>query len=106
MENFARNQEQIRGYLEQTFGRFFPVNQVEEMTREHGAVPARDQRGGRASAKPKSGPEGQPSDVERPGSAQPERGGHLDDEMRELRDRVESLQRRLDALQPGPERVG
>ena len=43
MENFARHQDQMRSYVEQTFGRFFPLNQLEDMTAEHGPVPARGQ---------------------------------------------------------------
>src|SRR5918993_5195882 len=38
MENFARNQEQIRGYVEDTFGRFFPVAQLEDMARQNMAL--------------------------------------------------------------------
>jgi polyhydroxyalkanoate synthesis regulator protein len=38
MENFARNQEQIRSYMGETFGRFFPLNQFEEMARQNMAL--------------------------------------------------------------------
>src|ERR671919_1628141 len=38
MENFARNQEQIRRYIEGTFGRFFPVGQFEDMARQNMAL--------------------------------------------------------------------
>ncbi len=38
MENFARNQDKMRGYVEQTFGRFFPVNQFEDMARQNIAL--------------------------------------------------------------------
>src|ERR671911_2685784 len=38
MENFARNQEQIRRYIESTFGRFFPVGQFEDMARQNMAL--------------------------------------------------------------------
>ena len=44
MENFARNQDQMRGYIEETFGRFFPLDPVRgHGAPEHGAVPARGQ---------------------------------------------------------------
>lgn len=35
MENFSENQEQIRHYIEGTFGKFFPVNQFEDMTKHN-----------------------------------------------------------------------
>jgi polyhydroxyalkanoate synthesis repressor PhaR len=35
MENFMRNQEQIRRYIEGTFGSFFPVGQFEDMARQN-----------------------------------------------------------------------
>ena len=38
MENFSSNQDQIRHYIEGTFGRFFPMNQFEEMTRQNIAL--------------------------------------------------------------------
>jgi polyhydroxyalkanoate synthesis repressor PhaR len=38
MENFASNQEQIRRYIEGTFGRFFPLGQFEDMARQNIAL--------------------------------------------------------------------
>ncbi|HYZ26874.1 MAG TPA: polyhydroxyalkanoate synthesis repressor PhaR [Geminicoccaceae bacterium] len=38
MENFAANQEQIRRYIEGTFGQFFPMSQFEEMARQNMAL--------------------------------------------------------------------
>src|SRR3954453_12088666 len=38
MENFARHQDQIRGYVEETFGRFFPIAQFEDMARQNIAM--------------------------------------------------------------------
>ncbi|HEX6144588.1 MAG TPA: polyhydroxyalkanoate synthesis repressor PhaR [Geminicoccaceae bacterium] len=38
MENFMRNQEQIRRYIEGTFGSFFPVGQFEDMARQNMAL--------------------------------------------------------------------
>jgi polyhydroxyalkanoate synthesis repressor PhaR len=38
MENFAANQEQIRRYIEGTFGQFFPVGQFEDMARQNMAL--------------------------------------------------------------------
>jgi polyhydroxyalkanoate synthesis repressor PhaR len=38
MENFARNQEQIRRYIEGTLGRFFPMGPFEDMARQNMAL--------------------------------------------------------------------
>src|SRR5919202_5632091 len=38
MENFARHQDQIRAYVEETFGRFFPIAQFEDMARQNIAL--------------------------------------------------------------------
>ena len=38
MENFAANQEQIRRYIETTFGQFFPMSQFEDMARQNLAL--------------------------------------------------------------------
>lgn len=38
MENFSSNQDQIRHYIEGTFGRFFPINQFEDMARQNIAL--------------------------------------------------------------------
>lgn len=38
MENFANNQDQIRHYIEGTFGRFFPMGQFEDMARQNIAL--------------------------------------------------------------------
>jgi len=38
MENFSGNQEQIRRYIEGTLGRFFPMNQFEDMARQNMAL--------------------------------------------------------------------
>lgn len=104
MDNFARHQDQMRSYMEQTFGRFFPLNQFEDMARQNMALFQRaasmwrpyqgDEEAGAA------GGETQAASHER-ASAQPsgEKSGGLDSEMRELRDRMEALQRQLDALQ-------
>lgn len=106
MENFARNQEQMRSYMEQTFGRFFPINQFEDMARQNMALFQR----AASMWRPLPGEGGEGSQAEgEPGderaTAGGERSGGLDSEMRELRDRMESLQRQLDALQSDPRRA-
>jgi len=38
MENFSDNQEQIRNYIDGTFGKFFPMTQFEDMTKRNIAL--------------------------------------------------------------------
>ena len=103
MENFARHQDQMRSYMEQTFGRFFPLTQFEDMARQNMALfqraasmfrpfPAGDETEGAASDTSAEAAAGQPAQA-------PERASGLDSEMRELKNRMESLQRQLDSLQ-------
>lgn len=106
MENFARNQEQIRSYMEQTFGRFFPIAQFEDMARQNMALFQRAATMWRPL--PGEAPEGLPAEGEAKDAANPpggERAGGIGsevrDEVRELRDRIESLQHQLDALKSG-----
>lgn len=100
MENFARHQDQMRGYVEQTFGRFFPLTQLEDMTRQNMAL---FQRAASMFRPLPNGGEGEPGTGEAvwppPAGEKP---ANLDLEMRELRARMESLQRQLDTLQKAP----
>lgn len=99
MENFARHQDQMRSYMEQTFGRFFPLSQFEEMTRQNMALFQR--AASMFHPFPSTGgaeEEAEPCPEAAAGSPEAERAPSLDDEMRELRRRMESLQRQLDAL--------
>ena len=103
MENFARHQDQMRGYVEQTFGRFFPLNQLEDMTRQNMAL---FQRAATMFRPVGSGAEGEAGVGEQAETAWPtvaaEKPAGIDAEMRDLRDRMESLQRQLDTLQKAP----
>jgi polyhydroxyalkanoate synthesis repressor PhaR len=98
MENFSRHQDQMRGYMEQTFGRFFPLTQFEDMARQNMALFQRAATMWRPLASA-----GEPADEE--GSAPmapPKREATpkgLDSEMRELKDKMEELQRQLASLQ-------
>jgi polyhydroxyalkanoate synthesis repressor PhaR len=101
MENFAKHQDQMRSYVEQTFGRFFPLGQLEDMTRQNMALfqraasmfrPLPNGEGDAAAALAED-----PWQV-RPGAATADKPGGLDQEMRELRQRMESLQRQLDIM--------
>jgi polyhydroxyalkanoate synthesis repressor PhaR len=95
MENFASNQEQIRRYIEGTLGRFFPMNQFEDMARQNMALfqraatllnPLADGEAGRG---PKAAP----------GAPAPEREAHdTSSQIRELNERIEALQRQLGEL--------
>jgi polyhydroxyalkanoate synthesis repressor PhaR len=108
MENFARHQDQMRGYVEQTFGRFFPLAQFEDMARQNMALfqraatsmfrpPVADDEAAAAHQPADAAP--RPAHPEAPAVAERTAGGGLDSEMRELKGRMESLQRQLDALQ-------
>jgi polyhydroxyalkanoate synthesis repressor PhaR len=119
METFARNQEQIRGYVEETFGRFFPVTQFEDMARQNMALFQRAasmfrppyaaaQPGGGAGDEPAAAAAAEqpppPPRAEQTAAATAELSG----QMRELESRLEHLQRQLEQLsrnqpsQPAP----
>lgn len=97
MENFARHQDQMRGYMEQTFGRFFPLTQFEDMARQNMALFQR------AATMWRPLPPGAEAEAEEPPpvSAAPREPAAkgLDTEMRELKDKMEELQRQLASLQ-------
>lgn len=100
METFAKNQEQMRGYVEETFGRFFPIGQLEDMARQNIAMMQRAATMFRpfpGSVPPSEEPAAAPS-----ASAEPPPG--LDREMRELRQQMEALQRQLAAMTDGSRR--
>ena len=96
MENFARHQHQMRSYMEGTFGRFFPLQQFEEMTRQNMALFQRatsifqpfggNDIGRSASTDTKALEDGPPG---HPG---------LGSEMQELRAKLNELQHQLDEL--------
>jgi polyhydroxyalkanoate synthesis repressor PhaR len=119
MENFHRNQEQIRSYMGETFGRFFPLNQFEDMARQNMALFQRaaslwrpfptegdDGETGEAVATAAKSGAGEPRQG-RIGSGAPDAAtpqapdDDLSGQMRDLQSRVELLQRQLDALSRG-----
>jgi polyhydroxyalkanoate synthesis repressor PhaR len=91
MENFSDNQDQIRHYIEGTFGKFFPINQFEDMTKRNIALfqqaatmfnpAAGDQSGGMPPAY---------------GGSSPEAGAAR--EIKELSEKIELLQNELNKL--------
>ena len=91
MENFSDNQEQIRHYIEGTFGKFFPMNQFEDMTKRNIALfqqaatmfnPSVDESGDQAPATQQEGSSSTDSSVE----------------IREISHQIETLQKKLDSL--------
>ena len=103
MENFASNQEQIRRYIEGTFGRFFPMGQFEDMARQNMALFQRtatmfnpfqphDPEAGEAQ-QPDAAAGGGPATAAETAAA----AGALG-ELKELREKVDTLQRQLDRL--------
>ena len=92
MENFARNQEQIRRYIEGTFGSFFPMGQFEDMARQNMALFQR----AASMFHPRTGgdqPEGAPQGGREAGAAPPT--PDTSKEIRELNDKIEALERQL-----------
>ena len=88
MENFARHQDQMRSYVEQTFGRFFPITQLEDMTRQNMALFQR----AASMFRPLANGEGDRGSLDetwqvRPAPSGLDKPAGLDEEMRELRHR-------------------
>ncbi|MEZ5824902.1 MAG: polyhydroxyalkanoate synthesis repressor PhaR [Geminicoccaceae bacterium] len=107
MENFARHQDQMRSYVEDTIGRFFPVpgvergaNPFEDLTRQNLAMMQNAARmfspfgDGRSSEREEAASE--PEAETESGKAGSD--ASLSSEMQELRNQLSSLQRQLDAL--------
>jgi polyhydroxyalkanoate synthesis repressor PhaR len=99
MENFAANQEQIRRYIESTFGQFFPMSQFEDMARQNMAL---FQRAATMFTPPKAGntePEG-PAAPE--GLAEP--APDTSREIKALNEKIEGLQEQIGKLVEAQER--
>ena len=90
MENFASNQEQIRRYIEGTLGRFFPMNQFEDMARQNMALFQRAASLLNPLAEGEGGRE--------PKAATPDREANTSAQIKELNERIEALQRQLGEL--------
>ena len=91
MESFARNQEQMRAHISETFGESFPVRQFEEMNQQNLAFfqRAMDMFNPLAGAGGGAlGPDGRAAD----------QGKQGEDEIDELREKLEAMERQLDAL--------
>ncbi len=97
MENFSGNQEQIRRYIEGTLGRFFPMNQFEDMARQNMALFQRTATMFNPFQPSEPGEEGTAAGETRTPDAPPLPADALG-ELKELRDKVDTLQRQLDGL--------
>ena len=93
MENFARHQDQIRAYVEETFGRFFPIAQFEDMARQNIAMFQR----AASMFRPPYGPEGADATAV-PEAAPPKPELNLSGQVRDLENKVEQLQRQLEQI--------
>ncbi len=104
MENFARHQEQMRGYMEETVGRFFPlksldvVNPFEEVARQNMALLQKAANlfnpvAEKAEEKPE--PEAKPAETARADA-------ELGREMRQLKSEMEALQRQMAKMRGRP----
>lgn len=92
MENFARHQDQIRAYVEQTFGRFFPLGQFEEMARQNLAML---QRAASVFNPFSAGTESGKAEAAEPPAAKADAAA---EKMRELEAKLEAVQRQLEQL--------
>ncbi len=105
MENFARNQEQIRSYIEGTLGRFFPMGPFEEMARQNMALFQRAAT--MFQPLPLSGEEAAAAAGAEPGAAggaesaarsQPEPSADTSQEIKQLNEKIEALEKQLGEL--------
>ncbi len=98
MENFAKNQDQIRGYVEETFGRFFPINQFEDMARQNVAMMQRATRMFSPFGEDKSEEGTEDRAVPQSELAKDQDSRALDDEVANLKRQMELLQNQLHRL--------
>jgi polyhydroxyalkanoate synthesis repressor PhaR len=94
MENFARHQNQMRSYVEETFGRFFPLQQFEDMARQNIAMFQRATSMFQPFGASGTGPGG----TAPPGPAPHPEPPPLASEMQELKAKLDLLNRQLDEL--------
>lgn len=101
MESFARNQEQMRRYMQDSFGGMFPFGRFEEMSKQNLAffekamkmfVPFKGEES-TGSGEAKAGEGGKAGGG---AAASQERGG--DAALASLKDQVDALQKQLEAL--------
>jgi polyhydroxyalkanoate synthesis repressor PhaR len=95
MESFARNQEQMRTYIQDTFGGMFPFGRFEEMGKQNIAL---FERAMKMFSPIHNGdetpPRGDPAHQDqRPGNSRPDALGDLKTQLEALQKQVEALSR-------------
>ncbi len=96
MANFAKNQEDFRGYMEKTFGGLFPFSQFNEASRQNLKL----FQNALTMFSPFAGQEGMvPGSSPGPNGAAPAAGDQ--DQIRALKDQLDRMQRQLDTLAGG-----
>ncbi len=100
MENFARHQDQMREYLERTFGGFLPVRQFEELTRQNMALfqQAMTMFNPLAVRRQEESPPARTEDTAPASATGPSRGEDLGAEVEALKARLAELEGQLEAL--------
>ena len=92
MENFARNQAQIRRYIEGTLGRFFPIGPFEDMARQNLELFQR------AATMFTPLPGEGPGNSEHPFSPQTPTDTDTSSQIKELNEKIEALQHQISEL--------
>jgi polyhydroxyalkanoate synthesis repressor PhaR len=93
MENFARNQDQIRRYIEGTLGRFFPMGPFEDMARQNMAL---FQRAATMLNPLQGGAEN--GDLAQPAATETEASADTSRQIRQLNEKIENLQKQISDL--------
>jgi len=126
MENFARHQEQMRAYMEETVGRFFPIKQLEAMNpfediaRQNMALfqkaasmfnpaldPAEKPAPETTGTAPGQPAEGQPAPGQPASEQTAAEAEELGREMRELKAEMAKLQQQMSSMrEKAPEKKG
>lgn len=103
MENFARHQEQMRSYMEETVGRFFPIKQLETMNpfediaRQNIALFQKAASMFNPALEPGDGGGIEPTRAPAPADADAD-AEQLGREVRELKAEMEKLQRQISSM--------
>ena len=93
MENFARNQDQIRRYIEGTLGRFFPIGPFEDMARQNMALFQRA-----ATMLNPLQPGAENGDLVPPAATETQAAPDTSQQIKELNEKIENLQKQISDL--------
>jgi polyhydroxyalkanoate synthesis repressor PhaR len=93
MENFARNQTQIRRYIEGTLGRFFPIGPFEDMARQNMELLQR----ATTMFTPLPGAEGS-FNSEHPAPSETAANPDTSSQIKDLNEKIEVLQKQISEL--------